>query len=148
MVGREENGSIFFSFVKMETYYLLPNIKEHVFIYKTSYVLDSCIIPYGTLLIINWGILITIIEKWFRSDNDANIKKLYVYFIKYIKINNERFTYYQCSKVNIMKEASLQKNIRRKFKKKNLKTHLNKCKEISQSSKWKESYQQAICILL
>lgn len=117
MVGREENGSIFFSFVKMEAYYLLPNIKEHVFIYKTDYVLDSFIIPYGTLFIINWGILITIIEKWLRSDNDANIKKLYVYFIKYTKINNERFTYYQCSKVNIMKEALFQKNIRRKFKK-------------------------------
>ena len=53
MVGREENGSIFFSFVKMEAYYLLPNIKEHVFIYKTDYVLDSFIIPYGTLFIIN-----------------------------------------------------------------------------------------------
>lgn len=59
--------------------------------------LDSFIISYGTLLIINWGILITIIKKWFRSDNDANIKKLYIYFIKYTKIN-EKVTYYQCSK--------------------------------------------------
>ena len=33
-------------------------------------------------------------------------------------------------KVNVMKEASLQKNIRRKFLKIS-KTHLNKCKEIS-----------------
>ena len=100
-----------------------------MFIYKTDYMLDSFIIPYGTLLIINWGILITIIKKWFRSDNDANIKKLYIYFIKYTKIN-EKVTYYQCSKVNVMKEASLQKNIRKKFLKIS-KTHLNKCKEIS-----------------
>lgn len=38
-----------------------------------------------------------------------------MYLIKYTKINNERNTYYQWSKTNVMKEASLQKNIRSKF---------------------------------
>ena len=40
--------------------------------------LGSFITPYGILLIINWGILITIIAKCFRGDIDAHIKKLYI----------------------------------------------------------------------
>ena len=44
----------------------------------------------------------------------VNSKGEYVGF-QFIIVLNEKVTYYQCSKVNVMKEASLQKNIRKKF---------------------------------